>query len=123
MAKTKQRRAPVRMDKFKRQFSEEVIGEGSLVPVEIGDGDVVKIKLPLLLDEDDDYQDRLQQATQSDEEDAVPLVVLGANPDRDAEEQWAAWQAAGYTSKDLAAIYQAELLAAQDRLRDFRYGG
>jgi len=123
MAKAKQRRAPVRMDRFKKQFADEVIGEGSLVPVEIGDGEVVKIKLPIMLDEDDEYQDVLREAFDSGEAEQVSLAVLGGDPDRSAEEQWEAWKAAGYDSSDLAAVYRAELSAAQDRLNDFRYGG
>jgi hypothetical protein len=123
MAKTKQRRAPVRMDRFKKQFADEVIGESSLEQVEIGDGDYVWIKLPVMLDEDDDYQDKITEAYKSDDEDAVPLVVLGQHPDHDAHEQWAKWKAAGYDATDLAAIFRVQTQAAQERLNDFRYGG
>lgn len=123
MSKAKQRRAPMRMDRFKKQFADEVIGEGSLEPIEIGDGEQVWVKLPIMLDEDDDYQEQLQEASKSDEPDAFPLVVLGQHPDRTAEEQWAAWQAAGYDGGDLAKAIRALSNEAQQRLNDFRYGG
>jgi hypothetical protein len=123
MAKTKQRRAPVRMDRFKKQFTEEVIAEGSLEPIEIGEDQQVWIKLPILLDEDDNYQEQLREAYESDDEDAVPLVVLGQHPDHDPAEQWAAWKSAGYDATDLASILRVQTNAAQERLNDFRYGG
>jgi hypothetical protein len=124
MSRKKNPRRNVRMDQFKRQIAEEVIGPDGLVDVEIGKGEFVRIKLPVALDESDDYQERLQQASKEEEYgEALSLEVLGHDPDRSAEEQWAAWQAAGFDAGDLALVFQAETVAANERLKAFRYAG
>lgn len=120
----KNTRRKVRMDQFKRQVAEEVIGPDSLVDIEIGKGEIVRIKVPVGLDEHDDYQEKIQEAMKEEEYgEAVALVVLGQDPDRSAEDQWAAYQAAGYDSGDLALVFQSETIAASERLKAFRYAG
>ncbi len=111
----------VRADRFSQQLTEQVVGEDSLVGIEVAEGDIVKIKIPVLLDEECmDYPRRLADA---DTERDRALVVLGYNPERDAEEQLAAVLAAGYTIRDIAAWLTAETQTAQEALGKFRYRG
>lgn len=117
MSKPNKRR--VRMDQFKAQLAEQVLPENRLVEVDLGNGSVVHMKLPIMLDEGDDFMERLAAAPDGE---AVALVVLSGSlvP---AEEQWAAWQAAGYDSTDLSEVFQAETSAARERWDAFRYKG
>lgn len=111
----------VRADRFRQQLTENVIGEDSLVGIEVAEGDIVKIKVPVLLDEESmDYPQRIADA---DSERERALVVLGYNPDRTAEEQLDAVLAAGYTYRDIAAWLNTETAAAQEALGKFRYRG
>lgn len=122
MAKSKEIRT-VRMDQLKKQYADRVIGEGSLVRVEISAGEYVWIKLPIMLAEDDDFPDRLRAAGVAQDSEELALVVLSGHPDHTAEEQWEKWKASGFDASDLALAFKSELDAAQDRQSDFRYAG
>lgn len=114
----------VRLDKFRKQIAENVIGEDNLVRIEFGGGpeDYVTIKLPIMLPEDDDFMDRIAAASNSDDRDLdFSLVVLSGHPTRTAEEQVDIWLEAGNTYSELANVYAVEARAAQERLGNFRY--
>ena len=91
-----------------------------LVPIDLANGETVHIKIPVALPEGDDNLDRLNAA--NNEED-VALTILSGAPDTTPEAQWETWQAAGYTGTDLIKVFTAERLAAEDRLKAFRYKG
>ena len=114
------KRRRVRLDRYKEQIAENVIGPDGLLELELSESDSVKVKLPILLDEGDDYTKRLAEA--ADEEERA-LIVFGFNPERSAEEQLAAYLAAGGTYRDLAVILQAETATAQEALGKLRYRG
>lgn len=114
-------RRRIRMDKLKSQIAERVIGDDALIELEISKNEYVTIKLPILLEEGDDYQEQIQKAR--DDEESLALVLFGQDPNRSAEEQLAAWRAAGYTTRDLAIAYMAEMQDAQERLGKYRYNG
>lgn len=108
----------VRADRFRQQLAEHVIGEDSLVELEVADGDIIKVKLPVLLNEGDEYVRLMNEAVGEREK---ALVVLSFNPDRDAEEQLDALLAAGYDYRFLAAFIASESAVAQEALGKFRY--
>lgn len=116
------KRRAVRMDRFKNQLAENVLGPDGLIELEVADGEKVSIRLPLLLNEGDDYAERIEAASQNGGE-AIALVLLGGHPDRSAEEQWDTWTGAGYTADDLAIAYHVEMADARERLGKFRYSG
>lgn len=116
------RRRRVRMDRFKAQLAEAVIGEDSLLEVEVGEDEAVVMRLPVLLPEGDDYQERVANAA-GDSGRAAALLILGYHPTRSAEEQLDVWESAGYTTDDLAAVFGAETNAARERLGNFRFNG
>lgn len=116
------KRRRVRMDRFNAQVAEHVIGPDSLVELEIGDGQYVTIKLPLMLNEGDTYAEDLERA-QAEGGKAVALEVFGHDPDRTAEDQYQAWTDAGLTDRDLAIAFGVELSSARERLGNFRFNG
>lgn len=114
----------VRLEKFRKQIAENVISADNLVRVEYGGDpeDYVTIKLPLMLEDDDDFMEQITEASQSDDRDrAFALVVLSGHPGRAAEEQLQKWLDAGATYSELANIYATETTAARERLGNFRY--
>ena len=114
----------VRVDKFRKQLAENVIGQDNTVRVEFGGDpeDYVTIKLPLLLEEEDDFMDRLTEAFEAEDRDReVSLAVLSGHPTRTAEEQLELWLDAGNTHGELSQIYASELNAGRERLGNFRY--
>jgi len=115
---TSPNRRRVRMEQFKEQVTETVLPEGNLIEVELPDGTSVFVKIPIPFTADDEFIKRLQDAEGSRES---CLIVLGEHPEHDAEEQWAKWEAAGYTEEDLAMLLKAETAAANERLEAFRY--
>lgn len=117
MSKPNRRR--VRMDQFKRQMAEQVLPDDSLVQVELDEVRSVQIKIPVMLDEDDDFPARIE-AAESLEEMALVLLSGGSTP---AEEQWETWKAAGYDAVDLMKVYATERAGAEERMRQFRYKG
>lgn len=114
-------RRRVRMDKFKAQIADQVIGEDSLVELETGKGEYVTIYIPIDPEEAEAHGKQLQ-ASGADTE-AGALVIFSHNPDVSAEDQLAQWKAAGLTMKDLLLAYQAETVDARERLGKFRYRG
>lgn len=115
---TSPNRRRVRMQQFKEQVGEAVLPEGNLIEVDLPTGETVHVKIPIPFTSDDDFITRLQAAEGARES---CLVVLGEHPEHDAEEQWAKWEAAGYTEEDLAMLLKAETAAANERLEAFRY--
>ena len=114
----------VRVEKFRKQLAENVIGQDNTVRVEFGGGpeDYVTIKLPLLLEDGDDFMDRLTEAFEAEDRDReVSLAVLSGHPTRTAEEQLELWLDAGNTHGELSQIYASELNAGRERLGNFRY--
>jgi hypothetical protein len=109
----------VRMEQFTRQIADQVLPDNNLVPVDLPDGQVVHIKIPVMLPEGDDFLDRMTAA--GNEEDIALVIFSGA--DVPAEDQWRIWRDAGYTGTDLIKVFTTERLAAEDRLRAFRYKG
>ena len=118
---SKDRRRRVRVDQFKKQLAEEVIGEDSLVELEIGRGEFVTIYVPLDGDDTKDVGRKLREA--GDDKEAGALVVLAGNPDVSAEDQLAKWLDSGNSLDDLIKIYMVEMRAAAERLGEFRYRG
>ena len=119
---TKQR--TVRVDRFRRQIAENVVGEGSLVRVEFGPGpdEFVTVKMPVMLADDDDFSERLQEAIQAEDSDReIALVILSGNPDILAEDQLDRWLNAGLGIKELATIYGTERRRVEEALGNFRY--
>lgn len=116
------KRRRIRMDRFNAQVAEHIIGPDSLVDLVIGQDETVTIKLPLMLDEGDDYTEQIDKA-QAEGGKAIALVIFGHDPNRTAEEQYEAWTAAGYTDRDLAIAFTAEVNAARERLGNFRFNG
>lgn len=114
-------RRRVRMDKFKAQLAEEVIGEDSLVELEIAKGEYVTIYIPVDPEKAAEFGKELQ-GIGSDSE-AGALLVLGNNPTVTAAEQFEKWQAAGFDVRDLLLAYSAEAQSARERLGKFRYRG
>jgi len=117
MSKPNKRR--IRMDQFKAQITEQVLPDDALIPVELSEDVTVYIKIPILLDEEDDFLERLQACTTQKD---VALVILSGG-DADPEEQWKQWQLAGYDGVDLVKLFNSERAAAEDRLKAFRYKG
>lgn len=113
-------RRVVRMDEFRKQIDEAVIGADHLVEVEAAPGKSVWIKIPLNLAEDDDYPARLQAASTGKD---LALVILSGRPGVTAQEQWETWSDAGWDENDLAVVFGTENKAAQERLGNFRYRG
>ena len=111
-------RRVIRMDEFKRQIAEAVLTDDHLVEVEAAPGKSVWIKIPLNLDDDDDYPQRLRAAKGGED---LALVILSGHPDRTAQQQWEEWTSAGLTAGDLAVVFGTESQAAQERLGNFRY--
>lgn len=109
------------MDQFKKQLAEEVIGEDSLVEVEIGKGEYVTLYIPIDSDEAKEHSHLLRSVGVDSE--AGALAVFDHNPDRTPEDQLAAWQNAGFTINDLIRVYGVESRAAGERLGEFRYKG
>lgn len=117
MSKPNQRR--VRMQAFKAQISETVLPENARVPIDLDDvGTTVTIKIPVLLEEGDDFLERLQACKSAEE---IALLIFDGDPDVSAEVQWTMWREAGYTGTDLMKVFGAERAAAEDRLKAFRY--
>ena len=116
----KQPRRVVRMDQFKEQIAEAVLPPNHLLEVEAAPGKSVWIKIPLNLDEDDDYPARIQAAANGKD---LALVLLSGHPDLTAQEQWDTWTSAGFNENDLAVVFGTENRAAQERLGNFRYRG
>lgn len=114
------KRRVVRMDEFSKQLEENVIGPDHLVEVEAAPGKSVWIKIPINLEDDDDYTDRLSAADAAAE---MALVVLSGHPSLTAEQQWETWTSAGLTANDLVVVFGAETTAARERLGNFRYRG
>ncbi|ANC31429.1 hypothetical protein [Isoptericola dokdonensis] len=123
MSKPNNKRRRINMAQFKDQVSEQVVGEGSLIPVDLPNGETVWIKIAVNLEEDDDYADRLREAGENNDSEAMARVVLSGHPDHDADEQLLKWVDAGYTIGDLGQLVGAETNAARDRLAAFRYRG
>lgn len=109
----------VRMDQFKAQIADRVLPDDYLVPVDLPDDKTVYIKIPVALPEGDDFLDRLSAA--NNEEEVCLTILSGATIP--AEDQWETWKTAGYTGTDLIKVFTAERLAAEDRLKAFRYKG
>lgn len=118
MSKPNKRR--VVMEKFKAQVAEEVIGDDGLVEVDLPGGETVWVKVALPFSNEDEYLEELKAATTAKES---CLVVLGQHSDHTAEDQWAKWEAAGYTEDDLALFLKAETARAKDAQEGFRYRG
>lgn len=119
MSSSKRRR--IRVDQFKKQLAENVIGADGLIELEIGQGHFVTIYIPLGSEEREALAEALKSA--GDDHRAGALVVLDHNPARSADEQLEAWESAGLTVEDLMRIYQVETQDALERLGKFRYKG
>lgn len=118
MSKPNKRR--IVMEKFKAQVAEEIIGEDGLVEVDLPMEERVWVKITLPFSNDEDYLDRLRAAEGARES---CLVILGEHPEHSAEDQWAKWEAAGYTEDDLAMLVKAETAKAKEKQDGFRYRG
>lgn len=122
------RKRKVNAAAFARQLEEAVVGEDSLVEVEVNAERSVWIKVPINLDTDDDYLHRLAKAT-SDEE--ICLEILAHKLGVSAEEQWHIWldawggdeRANKKAAKLLMNIMAAEKNDAEERAKNFRYRG
>ena len=114
----------VRLEKFRKQIAESVIGPESLVRIEFGGGeeDYVTVKIPVMLSEGDDFPEQLNAATNSDDPDReIALVILSGNPELSAESLLDRWLDAGLSIKELATIYGAERRRVEEALGNFRY--
>lgn len=115
------RRRRVRVDQFKKQFAEEVIGADSLIELEIGKGEIVTIHIPIDPEEAQELVSQLRDV--GDDLTAGALVVLAGNPVATAEEQLEKWLDKGFTIPDLMQIYATESQGVRDRAGKFRYRG
>ena len=114
----------VRLEKFRKQIAESVIGPEGLVRIEFGGGeeDYVTVKIPVMLSEGDDFPERLNAATNSDDPDReIALVILSGNPELSAESLLDRWLNTGLSIKELATIYGAERRRVEEALGNFRY--
>ena len=114
----------VRLEKFRKQIAESVIGPEGLVRIEFGGGeeDYVTVKIPVMLSEGDDFPERLNAATNRDDPDReIALVILSGNPELSAESLLDRWLDAGLSIKELATIYGAERRRVEEALGNFRY--
>ena len=76
----------VRVDKFRQQIAESVIGNDNLVRVEFGpeDRDFINILIPDMLGQEEtkDFNDRLEEARESDDaERNIALLILSGGPE------------------------------------------
>lgn len=120
------KRRTVRVDKFRQQIAENVIGNDNLVKVEFGPGerDYVNIFLPDLLGsaETQDFNDRLAEARESDDsEREIALLVLSGDTEDPAEDQLNRWIESGNDIAELALIWGVERRRVSDALGNFRY--
>ena len=105
---------------FAKQMSEQVIGDDSLVEIQVNAAGTESVwaKVPFNLDEGDDYLAKLSACSTGEE---MALLMLGFYPGASAEEQWATWTAAGNDAKLLTNIIGAARSEAEERAKNFRY--
>lgn len=120
------KRRTVRVDKFRQQIAESVIGNDNLVRVEFGseDRDFINILIPDMLGQEEtkDFNDRLEEARESDDpERNIALLILSGDPEDLAAEQLERWTAAGNDIAELAIIWGAERRRVSEALGNFRY--
>lgn len=103
----------VRISQYRQQVAEAVLPPDGTVAVELDDEgqDVITFRVPLNLDEDDEYLAAIR-ATKTPKD--ISVLVLG-------EEQRARYLAAGGTDDEFATLFAQETSAAKERMRDFRY--
>jgi hypothetical protein len=116
----------VRLDKFRQQIAESVIGNDNLVRVEFGpeDRDFINILIPDMLGQEETkgFNDRLEEARESDDaERNIALLILSGGPEDSAEEQLERWTAAGNDIAELAIIWGVERRRVSEALGNFRY--
>ena len=120
------KRRTVRVDKFRQQIAESVIGNDNLVRVEFGseDRDFINILIPDMLGQEEtkDFNDRLEEARESDDpERNIALLILSGDPEDLAAEQLERWTAAGNDIAELAIIWGVERRRVSEALGNFRY--
>lgn len=130
MGKPNRRR--VRMQQFKSQVSEHMLGEDGLIPVDLNDDVTLYLKVALYpIDTDgDDYVERMKAAADIR---GMALVALSYSPEIPeehvderhafAEQQWRQFLEAGYTEKDFITLLNTETADARERLGKFKYTG
>lgn len=120
------KRRTVRVDKFRQQIAESVIGNDNLVRVEFGseDRDFINMLIPDMLGQEEtkDFNDRLEEARESDDpERNIALLILSGDPEDSAEEQLERWIVAGNDIAELAIIWGVERRRVSEALGNFRY--
>ena len=114
---------------FQKQIAESVIGDDSMLEIEVDAGKQtsVWVKLPVNLSSDDEYRAKLARCV-SDED--MCLEALSHKVGVDADEQWKIWLDAWAPEGDmhraaklLLNIIAAEAADAEERAKNFRYRG
>lgn len=120
------KRRTVRVDKFRAQIAESIIGPDNLVRVEFGAGedDHVDIFLPDLLgsEETKTFNAAIKDAQEAeDPERELALLILSHTPGDPAEAQLERWLASGADIAELALIWGAERRRVNDAMGNFRF--